>query len=53
MLREGFRDFVVKIWSTQYEGNIIDQWQQRMKESRQKVRGCILNSDAWYIGIEN
>ena len=48
MMREGFREFKIKIWSAHYLGNTIEQWQTRMGVFREKVRGWILNSDAWY-----
>ena len=52
MMRDGFKEFVIKIWSAKYHGDTIEQWQRRMRVFRQKVRGWILNSDAWYRKIK-
>lgn len=48
MLREGFKEFAAKAWSTQVFGSHIVRWQQKTRIFRQKVRRWVLNSDAWY-----
>lgn len=37
MLRDGFKEFVTKIWLTQYKGSVIEQWQQKMRDLRKKL----------------
>lgn len=52
MLREGFREMVVKIWNDHYEGSHIEQWQQNLRVLRRNIRGWNINANAWYRKIK-
>ena len=38
MLKEGFKEFVHKVWDVQIVGNNIERWQKKLRLFRQKVR---------------
>lgn len=48
MLRESFKNFVSTIWDDHYECYNIEQWQQRLRTLRRKIRGWNKNVDDVY-----
>lgn len=48
MLRDGFKEFVAKVWSQPCKGSNIVRWQNKTRILRQKIRGWNLNADAAY-----
>lgn len=53
MLRDGFKNFVTKILTDNYEGSNIEKWQSRLRVLRRKIKGWTKNASACYRKIES